>query len=76
MVGVPVISPVAVFSVKPVGRAGNIEYTNVPSPPEPRTGVNAVTATFLINVQAVCADVYAVAIGIAATDKLNVPVLT
>ena len=38
-VGVPVISPVAVLRLSPVGNAGVIEYTSAGSPPVPSTGV-------------------------------------
>jgi hypothetical protein len=46
IVGVPEILPLPVFRVRPVGKLGLIEYTNVPSPPLAVTGVNALIATF------------------------------
>ena len=49
-VGVPVIAPVVLLKVYPAGKLGLIEYVKGVTPPVAVTGVNAIAATFLVNV--------------------------
>ena len=75
VVVVPAMLPSTVLKINPVGNAGLIEYTNVPTPPEAVTGLNAVNAAFLINVELGIAVVTTIGLG-AITAKSKVLVLS
>ena len=71
-VGVPVIDPVLVFRVNPLGSAGLIAKVRVPTPPDPVTGVKAEAANNLVrDVDATAKLLTSVACP-ASTVRLNV----
>ena len=49
-VGVPVICPVVVLKLSPVGKLGDTANTRVPNPPVAVTGVKGVAAVFCVRV--------------------------
>ena len=70
--GVPEIKPVAVFNVNPAGSAGLIEYTKVPIPPVPLTGLNAVVDKFCVSVLLSISSVESNCAAPAATANVKV----
>ena len=50
VLGVPIICPLVLRKVKPVGKLGLTLNVYAPTPPLAVTGINAVAATFCVNV--------------------------